>query len=773
MAKKSKDANAEKDTVDEKPKKKRSLTRRVFMLGSMAIAGGVVFGAYHYKKPLKNPLQDSENEITLNPYLFITAAGIKVIAPRAEMGQGVHTTLAAMVAEELDVAWDDVEVIHGPASATYYNAEVLKLGLPFADYSQSTVKDVVSGTTDIASKILGQQITGGSTTTRDGFMKMRQAGAAARLAIIEAAAYEFDVPANELKTSNGEVIAPNGSRIKYQDLAFEASAIKVEQDPPLKDPSEWRYLGKAMPRKDMVGKVTGTAEFGIDVKQDDMLFATVRVNPKLGGKMLSFDGSKAAAMRGVVKIVDLWDGIGVIADNTWTAFQAAEALEIEWGDASYPSDNDGIYAEIEKAFDEEPNSVLRNDGVVDETLAAASDVIEANYRVPYLAHTAMEPMNATALLKDGELDVWVGNQAPTVIQEHVAKAVGLSIEDVRVHTPYLGGGFGRKPEYDSAVQAAKLAKAMPERAVKMTWTREEDVRHDFYRPASLARMKGLVSEDGPSALKLDIAAPSVYRSQAKRVLGIAPPGPDKLLVEGAFDQPYGIPDFQVNGYLSKVEVPVGSWRSVGNSYNSFFLESFLDELAVAKRLDPLAMRLNLMKDLDKPSFDTLRAVGDIAGWGAPTGAGRGRGAGFGRGVAFCYSFGSPTAQIIDVSQTDDGVKIDKVWCAIDVGTALDPSIIEAQVTSAILYGLSAAIYGDITFEDGEVVEGNFDEYDALRMGNAPPVEVKILQSTGHIGGVGEPGVPPSMPALANAVYDLLGKRERVLPLGKSVDFVTV
>ena len=469
MAKKdTKEANAEKGAVDVKPKKKRSLTRRVFMLGSMAIAGGVAFGAYHYKKPFKNPLQDSENEITLNPYLFITAGGVKVIAPRAEMGQGVHTTLAAMVAEELDVAWDDVEVIHGPASATYYNAEVLKLGLPFAEYSQSRVKDVVSSTTDVASKILGQQITGGSTTTRDGFMKMRQAGAAARLAILEAAAYEFDVPASELKTSNGEVIAPDGKRLKYSDLAFEASAIKVEQNPPLKDPSQWRYLGKAMPRKDMVGKVTGTAEFGIDVKQDDMLFATVRFNPKLGGKMLSFDGSKAAAMAGVVKVVDLWDGIGVIADNTWTAFQAADAVEIEWGEAPYPAETDGIYAEIEKAYDDKPNSVLRDDGKIDETLAAAPEVIEASYRVPYLAHTAMEPMNATALLIDGQLDVWVGNQAPTIIREQVAKVVGLSLDDVRVHTPYLGGGFGRKPEYDVAVQAAKLAKAMEGRPIKLT-----------------------------------------------------------------------------------------------------------------------------------------------------------------------------------------------------------------------------------------------------------------------------------------------------------------
>lgn len=771
MAEKKQAADDQK-TAD-KPKKKRSLTRRVFMLGSLAIAGGVAFGVYQYKKPLRNPLQDGEGEITLNPYLYITDGGIKVVAPRAEMGQGIHTTLAAMVAEELDVAWEDVDVIHGPASATYFNAEVLKLGLPFAEYSEGTAKNVMSGVTDVASKILGQQITGGSTSTRDGFVKMRKAGAAARLALMEAAAYEFDVPASDLKTENGEVIAPDGKRLKYQDLALDASAVDVVQDPPLKDPSNWRYLGKPMPRKDMIGKVTGTAEFGIDVTHEDMLFATVRMNPKLGGKMLTFDAAEASAMPGVEKIVDLWNGIGVIATNTWIAFQAAEAVEIEWGDAPYPADNDGIYAEIEKAFDESPNSVLRDDGSVDETLAGADDVIEARYRVPYLAHTPMEPLNATALFKDGKLDVWVGNQAPTVIQEKAAKELGIGLDDVSVHTPFLGGGFGRKPEFDNAVQAAKLAKTMPGRAIKMTWTREEDVRHDFYRPAAHARMKGLVSESGPTALKLDIAAPSVFRNQATRVLGFAAPGPDKLLVEGAFDQPYGIANFQVNGFLSDVKVPVGSWRSVGNSYNSFFIESFLDELAAAKKLDPLAMRLELMKSVDQSSFDTLQAVGDIAGWGAPTGAGLGRGDGFGRGVAFCYSFGSPTAQIVDVSQTEDGIKIDKVWCAIDVGTALDPSIIEAQVTSAILYGLSAAILGDITFDEGAVIEGNFDEYDALRMGNAPPVEVKILQTTGHIGGVGEPGTPPSMPALANAVHHLTGERIRTLPLGKTVDFIGV
>ena len=741
------------------------IARRSFLIGSAAIAGGVAFGYYQYRKDPANPLSPVEGEVTLNPYLLITEDGVTVITPRAEMGQGIHTTLAALVAEELDIAWESVRAEHGPASAAYYNAGALSAGLPFAEYQDSKTHEIVEDAMDVTGKFLGVQITGGSTSTTDAFNKMRKAGAAARHALVEAAAKRLGKPASSLKTEDGFVVAGDGTKLSYQELARDAAGIEPLRDPPLKDPAKWRYLGKSMPRLDMEAKVNGSAQFGIDVRLEGMLYAAVRANPRLGGKMKSFDRSKAEKMPGVKKIVDLGDGVGVIATNTWRAFKAAEAIAIDWGDAPYPGDSTGIFGEIAKAYDAGANSTLRDDGNVESAIADAAEVIEAEYRVPYLAHATMEPMNATAVFKDGKLQVWAGNQAPTLVRDQAAKTAGIDTDAVVVHTPYMGGGFGRRAEYDYSNQAVKLAMAMPGTPVKLTWTREEDTRHDFYRPAAIARMKGVAGAAGPVALKADIAAPSVYRMQSTRVAGFAPPGPDKLLVEGAFDQPYGIPNYQVNGYLSEVAVPIGVWRSVGNSYNGFFHECFMDELAASKGLDPVEMRLKLMAGVHEPSRKVLEAVAEMANWGSPPAKGRGR------GVAFTYSFGSPTAQVVEISQQDRGIKIEKVCCAMDVGTALDPRNIDAQIMSAIIYGLSAAVFGEISFENGEVVQSNFHDYDALRMFQAPAIETRILENNHKMGGTGEPGTPPSMPALANAVFELTGKRIRELPLGNSIQFI--
>lgn len=738
-----------------------TITRRAFLVGSAAIASGVAFGYYEYHKDLENPLEAGPNEATLNPYLLITADNITIITPRAEMGQGVHTTLAALVAEELDVSWKSIKTEHGPASATYYNAQ-LGAVTPFAEYKDSKLKDTISGAMLVMGKFLGIQATGGSTSSKDAFYKMRLAGAAARYTLIEAAAIKTGQSASSLSTKDGFVLLPDGTQLSYYELAREAAKITPPSEPKLKDPSEWRYLGKDMPRVDMEEKVTGKAVFSIDTKLDGMLYASVRKNPRLGGVMKSFDASKTEKMKGVKKVVDLGDGVGVIATNTWLAFQAVNAISVDWGEAPYPADTKGVVGEIEKAFDGEPNSTLRDDGNVDEVLQAANNIIKAEYRVPYLAHATMEPLNATALLADKTLTIWAGTQGPTTVREFAAKTANMNEEDVIVHTTYMGGGFGRRVEYDVTNQAVKLALAMPGTPIKLTWTREEDMRHGFYRPAAIARFFAVMGEQGPKALKADVAAPSVFRNFMKRFTGFAPPGPDRLLVEGIFDQPYGIENYQVNGFISDVAVPVGTWRSVGNSYNVYFQECFLDELAASKGIDPIDMRINLMKGEHEPSRIVVETVAEMCNWEQKL---------KGRGFAFCYSFGSPTAQIVQVSDAGEGIKIDKVWCAIDVGTALDPRNIEAQMMSGILYGLSAAIHSEINFENGEVVEGNFDAYQSLRMETAPDIEVKILQNNSHMGGVGEPGTPPSMPALANAIFDLTGERVRQLPLQKFVEFV--
>ncbi len=741
------------------------ITRRTFLIGSAAIAGGVAFGTYSYLKAPVNPLSPGPDEVTLNPYLLITKDKIIIITPRAEMGQGIHTTLAALVAEELDVPMEMITAEHGPASETYYNATALSLGLPFADYSSSTLRDIAESAVAVPAKFIGMQITGGSTSTRDAFERMRSAGAAARVALVKSASFRLGVSIENLETQGGYVVAPDGQRLSYYELAADAAKTHVPSRPDLKPRSEWRHLGKSLPRVDMRAKVDGTAEFGIDIKMPDMLYATVRMNPRLGGKMKSFDAIKALQKTGVEKVVDLGDGVGLIATSTWRAFKAAEALEIEWDDAPYPPTSEALFETITKAFDGEVNASLRADGNAQTTLNTAQQAVEAEYRVPFLAHLCMEPLNATALLGDGRLDIWCGNQAPTLIRDHAAAIAGLESASVHVHTLYMGGGFGRRSETDFANQAVRLAMAMPGRPVKLTWTREEDTTHDYYRPAAVARLKGAIGGGRPSVLQADIATPSVLRQQSQRAIGAAMPGPDKLLVEGAFDQPYGITDYQVNGYISDLPVPVGPWRSVGNSYNAFFHECFIDELAHSGNLDPIQMRLELMTDVDEPSRRVIETVAEMANW---SGRRNGEKA---RGVAFTYSFGSPTAQIVELSQSEGVIKIEKVWCAIDVGIALDRRNIEAQMMSGIIFGLSAAIYNEITFDDGRVQQTNFHDYETMRLYQAPAIETRVLENKAEMGGVGEPGTPPSMPALANAVFALTGQRIRSLPLNQHVDFV--
>lgn len=740
-----------------------TITRRGLLVASAAVAGGVAFGFYRYVQDPANPLVPGAGETVFNPWVILRADGVTVITPRAEMGQGIQTTLAALVAEEMDLDWSQVRAEHGPASATYANLAVAAAGLPFIDYRDSRMKRLAEGAMDVMGHLMGTEATGGSTSTVDAWMRMRQAGAAARAVLVQAAARRLKQNPMALATEKGAVVAPDGTRIPYGALAAEAVQIAPPADPVLKDPKAWRLLGKPLPRLDMVAKVTGTATFGIDVRLPGMLFASVRANPAPGGAMRGFDAAAARAMPGVKAVVDLGDAVAVVATNTWAAFKALETVQVTWGPAPYPATTDAIMAAIASAFDQAPNSILRDDGDVDRALAGATP-LTAEYRVPYLAHATMEPMNAAAHLADGVLTVWAPNQAPTVIRDKCAAAVGLPADKVTVHTTFLGGGFGRRAEFDYAVQAAKLAKALAGTPVLLTWRREEDMTHDFYRPAAIARMQGLATADGPVALTAAVAAPSVLANQARRILGFAPPGPDKILVEGLFDQPYGIPNQRVTGHVSDVAVPVGSWRSVGNSHNAFFLECFLDELAHAAGLDPVAMRLTLMRGESPRAAAVVQAAAEMSGWSSPPPAGRAR------GMAFCWSFGTPTAEVIEISQSPQGIRLERMWIAQDVGLALDPRNIEAQMVSGAIYGLSAAMMGEITFADGAVQQQNFYDYDALRMSQMPVFDTRILASGGHPTGVGEPGTPPAAPALANAIFALTGQRIRTLPLNKAVTF---
>jgi isoquinoline 1-oxidoreductase subunit beta len=742
----------------------KTIARRTFLIGSAAIAGGVAFGVYKLKQAAANPLLDAipQGATALTPYILIDSQGVTLITPRAEMGQGIHTTLAALVAEELDVAWDSIRVEHGPLGAAYYNRTLVEHNIPFSDLDHSTGAEAMRGAMGVMAKLIPMQITGGSSNVADLFDRMRVAGAAARFALVAAAAQKLGLPAAQLKTDNGGVHAPDGRRLTYLELAPAAADIDLPADPQLKARAQWRYLGKSMPRVDMVAKCTGTATFGIDVRLPDMVFAAVRTNPAKGAALVKFDATAASTMRGVLRVVELPSGVAVIANNTWRAFQAVQAVQCEWALPNYPASTTAMMESIVASMvTRDPDSRLRDDGNVDEVLNRAT-VLEAEYRAPFLAHATMEPMNAVALLKDGLLDIWAGLQNPTSARDLAAKIAGLDAAQVRVHVTLMGGGFGRRLEADYVVQAVQLALTMAGKPVKLTWHREEDMAQDFYRPAAVARLRGSAADMQVNALDIKVASLSVVESNLGR-LGLPALGPDAKIIEGAYDQPYGIANYRATAYRAPAGRPVTYTRSVGNSYNAFFIESFIDELAVQAGTDPLNMRLALLTH--EPSRQVLAAVAAMSGWGQPLALGRGR------GVAFHFCRGVPVAQVVEITTSKEGVKIDKVFVAVDVGTALDPRNIEAQQQSGVIFGLSAALYGEISFTKGAAEQSNFHDYPLLRLQQAPQIVVKVLESGGTIRGVGETGVPPVAPALANAIFKATGKRIRELPLRKHIDFV--
>lgn len=738
-----------------------TITRRGFLVGSVAIAGGVAFGVYKVRQAVPNPLRP-EQGTALNAFVILDADGVTLVTGRAEMGQGAQTTLAACLAEEMDLDWQSVRLLHGPASAAYFNGALMEGALPGADYSRPEWQRSLAEVLGQVARPMKLQLTGGSTSIRDGFERLRHVGASAREALKRAAAERLGTTPDTLRTEGGAVIARDGTRIAYVDLAEAAARI----DPPQVDPrpqSEWRLLGTALPRPDMPAKVTGTAGFGIDTRLPGMVFASVRRSPRLGGAMLRHDAGPALAVPGVSQVIDIGDGIAVVARNTWAAMQGVQAATIDWGPAPYPADDAAIAERLDAAFDAGADSTMRDDG--DADAAPAGMVIEAEYHLPWLAHATMEPMNTTALYQDGRLTLWSPNQGPFIQARAAAETIGIDADAVTVHTTFLGGGFGRRIEADYAAVAAKVARALPGVPVNVTWSREEDMTHDFYRPAAVARMRGAVADGRAVLFDARIASPGLMGQAGGRMMGLPMAGPDRAIVEGAFDQPYAIPNYRVRGYKADLEIPVGFWRSVGASHNAFSHESFIDELAHAAGRDPLAFRLEMIRPESAAAAGTLEAVRDMSGWDTP------KAAGTGRGVAFSWSFGTPVAQVIEVVDEGGRIRIARAWIAADVGIPLDPGILQAQFEGGMLYGLSAAVHGRISFADGRVEQQNFPDYDALRMSGAPRIETRLLSANPHIGGAGEPGTPPAAPALANALFDLTGVRARTLPLQDQFDFV--
>lgn len=741
----------------------KKIARRSFLIGSAAIVGGVAFGAYYVSRPAPNPLKPAEGEAAFNPFVMISGEKITLIAPRAEMGQGVHTTWAALIAEELDVTLDQVEVIHGPAATAYYNAALLGEVIPSKGYDKSRFMHSLGEALGHAGKLMDMQVTGGSSSMKDGYERMRAAGASARETLKLAAANRLGISSSQLSTRDGKVIAPGNIEIAYTELAAEAAGLEpVEAQ--LRHRSEWKLLGKAQPRVDMAGKATGTAKFGIDVRLPGMKFAALKANPHLGGAMNGFEASEALQMPGVEQVVDLGNAFAVVANNTWLAIQAAEAVAADWGPAPIPATQAQIQDAIRAAFDAEPNSTLRDDGDV-SALPQGAQEISAEYEVPFLAHATMEPLNATALYDGSKLQLWSGNQGPLLTRNHCADALGIDPEQVEVNTPLMGGGFGRRGELDFSVYAARLARQMRGTPVQLTWSREEDMTHDFYRPGALARMRGAVKDGSAVLLDGQIASQALTPQLMSRWFGMTPAGPDTTLVDGAFNQPYGIPNYRIRGHAAELQVPIGAWRSVGASFNGFFMESFVDEMAHAAGADPLEFRLALTRQEWAPAAKVLEAVKEMSGWTGKTPDG------VGRGVAMTYSFGTPVAQVIEVAEEDGLIRLRKAWIAADLGVALDPRNLEAQMFSGMAYGLSAAMFGEITFAEGAAEQGNFPDYDAIRMHTMPEVEVRILEEQSHISGAGEPGTPPAAPALANALFDLTGKRARRLPLMHDFDLL--
>ncbi|WP_323000854.1 xanthine dehydrogenase family protein molybdopterin-binding subunit [Denitromonas sp.] len=666
---------------------------------------------------------------------------VTVIAKHLEMGQGTHTGLATLVAEELDADWARVVVEGAPADGARYN-------------------NLFWGSA---------QGTGGSTAIANSFMQLRQAGAAARSMLVSAAAAEWTVPADEIVVREGVVSHPKTHRqARFGALAEAAARQPVPESPTLKDPKDFRLIGRHAPRKDSLAKTTGQATFTQDMQLPGMLVAVVAHPPRFGATVKSVDDSAARKLPGVVDVVRIPSGVAVLAHDTWRAKKGRDALKIEWDERAAWRGSSAALVERYRALATTPGLPARQDGDTEAALDTAGRVFEAEFIFPYLAHAAMEPMDCVIRLDADGCEVWNGEQFQTPDQHALAALLGLKPEQVKLNMLFAGGSFGRRaaPDSDYLLEAGHIVKAIGGRApVKLVWMREDDMRAGHYRPLYLHRLRATLDDAGrPLAWSQRIVGQSIIAGTPFEPVLIKD-GIDATSVEGAANLPYHVPNLQVELHSTnaEVKVPVQWWRSVGSTHTGFATEAFLDELATAAGADPVDYRLKLL-DAHPRHAAVLRLAANKAGWSVPL-AGR-DGVRRGRGVALHESFNTIVAQVAEVSVAADGTfKLDRVVCALDCGVAVNPDVIRAQMEGGIGFALAAALTGEITLEDGQVVQSNFHDYPVLRIDQMPAVEVHIVPSAEKPTGVGEPGVPPLAPALANALFAASGKRIRRLPIG--------
>jgi isoquinoline 1-oxidoreductase subunit beta len=761
--------------------------RRALLLAGAGAAGALVVGwgllPPRDRLGAVDALPVDAGEVSLNGWIKIGADGSVMLAMnRSEMGQGVHTALAMLVAEELDLTLARVRLVEAGADRLYGNVATMVASVPYF-HPRETEPGHESAPAKagewVVAKIareLGINVTGGSSSVADAWDALRLAAATARARLLGAASIAWRQPAGELVVRDGVVSHPSGSSAHYGELAAMAAAAP-SGEVRLKRRAEWRLIGRAAPRIDSVAKSDGSARFGIDVRPPDLLFAAIRHCPMLDGGVGAVDVAPALALAGVERVVRLGPyggstaALAVVGRTWWHAQRGAAAIRVEWqqrpaGGLDSAAALAHLEASARAALAAEGGFAFHRRGDIDAAEAAAPHRFEQTYRAPYLAHVAMEPINCTARVASGKVEVWASTQVPGMARAIAARVAGVDEDDVVVHVPYLGGGFGRRLEVEVVGQAVRIALETGGRPVQLIWSREEDLGHDFYRPAGVTVLRAGLGADGlPQSLRIASAGDAITPRWMERGLpALAGPvdTPDKQTSEGLFDQPYGIANQRIAHVATRVGVPVGYWRSVGHSHNAFFLESFIDELAHGAGRDPVDYRLALLAGAPRHAA-VLRLAAEQAGWPGQ-GPSRPLAPGRARGVALHECFGSAVAQVVEASIENGRPRVHRVVCAADIGTVVNPGIVAQQIEGAVVFALSAALYGRIDIVDGVVQQTNFPSHPVVRLAEAPRVETHLIDSTRPPTGVGEIGTPPLAPALANAIFALTGKRLRELPL---------
>ena len=727
------------------------ISRRRFLLSTAVVGGGVLIG-YSALKPSKHRRANAElatgEERYVTSFIKIEPNNkITIYVPHSEMGQGVHTSLPMMAADELDAAWEDITVEQAPAIDMFANGELVK-GFAGEFGAPSFLTGIINASAVTVAEVMNLQTTGGSSSVRfTGESSMRTAGAAARQMLVECAANRWGVAANECSTQLTHVQHnASGRSLSYGELAVDAALLEPPENVTLKDPSQFTIMGKAISRVDIPAKVDGSAEYGIDAQSEDMLYAAIRLAPVFGTKLVSVDAGDVLGRRGVKRIIELEDSVAVVADSYWRAKEALKLVksEFESSDADTTSSAD-LFAGFERSLSEDDNSEVLEVGDADAAMDGAADVIEGYYSVPYLAHAAMEPMNCTVHIHDGIAEVWTSTQDALGIKGRVAKIAGLSEADAVFHHSYLGGGFGRRLPFNwNVIDHATLIAKEFDVPVKTVMSREDDMQQDYYRPAVASNFKAAFDSNG------------MVQAWHNRFTG-------PIQTPGASHIPYAIPNQSIRVVDGDTHVPIAAWRSVDHSQQTFFTESFVDEIAHRSGKNPYQFRMEMLAEHPRHR-KVLEVAAEAAGYGQNLPQGHAL------GIAVQESFGSIVAEVAEVSlDANNRPVVHKVTCAIDCGWAVNPDTVEAQVESGIIYGLTAALYGEITIEKGRVAQNNFPDYQMVRMNDAPEIDVHIVESGEALGGLGEPSTPPLAAAVSNGLYILTGQRVRELPL-KNHDF---